>query len=307
MAKKQIVASAFSVTAAPDDGAKGDRGARLRQTDWAEGKQYLSGADGELWYDVVLYKDMLYLCLKSHTSSSANNPQTSVANQLGYWEKAIDWVFIATKLLLSEKIKADDIDVDNLVAKNVQAEDASGNVTCRVNGKTGEVYVKGQITATSGSFTGEIIAKSGKIGGFTLESGSLFWKGRDYFGNDSRSVRIGVPTDANSGMIDVSFNGAITGKFGIKVIGSNSGGACIYASRYASEESRSYPKEGNTYAAYFDGGVFVSENLTSELCLADKFGAVVARNADGSVSYYEGVDFNFGSMIFRKGLLVNRA
>ena len=230
-----------------------------------------------------------------------------MANQLGYWEKAIDWVFIATKLLLSEKIKADDIDVDNLVAKNVQAEDASGNVTCRVNGKTGEVYVKGQITATSGSFTGEIIAKSGKIGGFTLESGSLFWKGRDYFGNDSRSVRIGVPTDANSGMIDVSFNGATTGKFGIKVIGSNSGGACIYASRYASEESRSYPKEGNTYAAYFDGGVFVSENLTSELCLADKFGAVVARNADGSVSYYEGVDFNFGSMIFRKGLLVNRA
>ena len=46
MAKKQIVASAFNVTAAPDDGAKGDRGARLRQTDWAEGKQYLSGADG---------------------------------------------------------------------------------------------------------------------------------------------------------------------------------------------------------------------------------------------------------------------
>ena len=294
MAKKQIAASVFNVTAAPDDGAKGDRGARMRQTNWAEGKQCLSGADGELWYDVVLYKDLLYLCLKSHTSSTSNNPQTSVANQLGYWEKAIDWVFIATKLLLSEKIKADDIDVDNLVAKNVQAEDASGNVTCRINGKTGEVYVKGQITATSGSFTGEIIAQSGKIGGFTLESGSLFWKGRDYFGNDSRSVRIGVPTDAASGMIDVSFNGATTGKFGIKVIGSNSGGACIYASRYSEESSRSYPSAGNTYAGYFDGGVFVSENLTSGLCLADKFGAVVSRNADGSVSYNEGIDYNFG-------------
>ena len=134
MTKKQIVASTFNVTAAPDDGAKGDRGARLRQTDWAEGKQYLSGADGELWYDVVLYKDMLYLCLKSHTSSSANNPQTSVANQLGYWEKAIDWVFIATKLLLSEKIKSEYIDVDDLVVKNVQVEDADGNVICRING-----------------------------------------------------------------------------------------------------------------------------------------------------------------------------
>lgn len=262
MAKKQIVASTFNVTAAPDDGAKGDRGARMRQTNWAEGKQYLSGADGELWYDVVLYKDMLYLCLKSHTSSSANNPQTSVASQLGYWEKAVDWIFVATKLLLSEKIRSEYIDVDDLVVKHVEAKDAAGNVTCRINGKTGEVYVKGKIIATSGSFAGEIIAQSGKIGGFTLESGSLFWKGRDYFGNDSRSVRIGVPTDAASGMIDVSFNGATTGKFGIKVIGSNSGGACIYASRYSEEGSRSYPSAGNTYAGYFDGGVFVSENLT---------------------------------------------
>ena len=105
-----------------------------------------------------------------------------------------------------------------MVVKHVEAKDAAGNVTCRINGKTGEVYVKGKIIATSGSFAGEIIAQSGKIGGFTLESGSLFWKGRDYFGNDSRSVRIGVPTDAASGMIDVSFNGATTGKFGIKVI-----------------------------------------------------------------------------------------
>lgn len=307
MAKKQIVASAFNVTAAPDDGAKGDRGARMRQTNWAEGKEYLSGADGELWYDVVLYKDMLYLCLKSHTSSSANNPQTSVAGQSGYWEKAVDWIFVATKLLLSEKIRSEYIDVDDLVVKHVEAKDAAGNVTCRINGKTGEVYVKGKIIATSGSFAGEIIAQSGKIGGFTLESGSLFWKGCDYFGKDSRSVRIGVPTDAGSGMIDVSFNGATTGKFGIKVIGSNSGGACIYASRYSEEGSRSYPGVGNTYAGYFDGYVFVSETLTSGLCLADKFGAVVSRNSDGSVSYYEGVDFNFGSMIFRKGLLVNRA
>ncbi|WP_044272479.1 hypothetical protein [Bacteroides timonensis] len=307
MAKKQIVASVFNVTVAPEDGAKGERGARLRQTDWAAGKQYLSGADGELWCDVVLYRDSLYLCLRSHTSSTANNPQTSVANQLGYWERAVDWIFVATKLLLSEKIKSEDIDVDNLVAKNVEAVDASGNVTCRINGRTGEVYIKGEITAIGGSFTGEIIAQSGKIGGFSLESGMLYWKGRDYFGNDSRSVRIGVPTDANSGMIDVSFNGATTGKFGIKVIGSNSGGACIYSSRYSTESARSYPGAGSTYAAYFDGGVFVSETLTSKLCLADKFGAVVSRSADGSVSYYEGVDFNFGSMIFRKGLLVNRA
>lgn len=164
MAKKQIVASTFNVTAAPDDGAKGDRGARLRQTDWAEGQQYLSGADGELWYDVVLYKDMLYLCLKSHTSSSANNPQTSVASQLGYWEKAIDWVFIATKLLLSEKIKAEYIDTDDLVVKNVQVEDADGNVICRINGRTGDAsFAKGNILFGS---DGSIVCNKGifKVG-----------------------------------------------------------------------------------------------------------------------------------------------
>ena len=74
---------------------------------------------GMMWFRT---KNLLYLCVKSHTSSSANNPQTSVANNLGYWEKAQDWVFVATKLLLAERIKAEDIDADNLVAKNVDVE-----------------------------------------------------------------------------------------------------------------------------------------------------------------------------------------
>ena len=107
---------------------------------------------------------MLYLCLKSHTSSSANNPQTSVANQLGYWEKAIDWVFIATKLLLSEKIKSEYIDVDDLVVKNVQVEDADGNVICRINGRTGDAsFAKGNILFGS---DGSIVCNKGifKVG-----------------------------------------------------------------------------------------------------------------------------------------------
>lgn len=62
MAKKQIVASAFSVTAAPDDGAKGDRGARLRQTDWAEGKQYLSGLMAS-YGTMLYYTKICYICV----------------------------------------------------------------------------------------------------------------------------------------------------------------------------------------------------------------------------------------------------
>ena len=107
---------------------------------------------------------MLYLCLKSHTSSSANNPQTSVASQSGYWEKAVDWVFIATKLLLSEKIKSEYIDADDLVVKNVQVEDADGNIICRINGRTGDAsFAKGNILFGS---DGSIVCDKGifKVG-----------------------------------------------------------------------------------------------------------------------------------------------
>lgn len=115
-------------------GAQGNKGAKLRMTDWAVGQQCLEGKEGEEWYDVKVYNSKLYLCIKSHTSSTANNPQTSVADNLGYWALATDWEFVATKLLLAEKIKADQIDADGLTAKNVD--------------------ISGKITATSGTIGG---------------------------------------------------------------------------------------------------------------------------------------------------------
>ena len=87
---------------------KGDKGARLRLRDWAVGQSLLRGSAGEEWYDVSLYKDKLYLCIKSHTATTANNPQTSVAGNLGFWEVAQDWAFVATKLLLADRINAKD-------------------------------------------------------------------------------------------------------------------------------------------------------------------------------------------------------
>lgn len=149
-----------------------------------------------------------------------------------------------------------------------------------------------------------IDADSGFIGGFTLDNGSLYWKGYGWWGGDARSVRLGVPSDDKSGVIDVNFNGSATGRFGVRAVGSNAGGACIYASRYSSESERSYPNMNNTYAGFFDGGVFVKGNISSELCLADNFGAIVSRHADGNIEYNQGIDYNFGTMLFRKGLLV---
>lgn len=176
-----------------------------------------------------------------------------------------------------------------------------GLVTANDNFK---ILQDGSIETKNAKIYGTVYAEDGKIGGFTLDDGSLYWKGYDYFGGDSRSVRIGVPSNNNSGMIDINFNAATEGKFGIKVIGSNSGGACIYASRHSSENERSYPIMGQTYAGYFDGAVFVKGTVSSELCISDNFGAINGRNPDGSISYNQGIDYNFGTMLFRKGLLV---
>lgn len=134
-----------------------------------------------------------------------------------------------------------------------------------------------------------IDANSGFIGGFTLDNGTLYWKGYDYFGGDSRSVRLGVPTNSKSGMVDVSFNGATEGRFGVKVVGSNSGGACVYASRYSTENERSYPNSNNTYAGFFDGGVFVKGSLLCDTFFANEFGTSWSINGDGSYSYRKGV------------------
>lgn len=122
--KQTRVVTTFEVTTVPKDGADGKdgkKGARMRMRDWATDTDYLSGSDGEEWYDVVDYSDMLYLCLTSHRSGTTT-PQEDVANHGGNWEAATEWVFIATKLLLAERIKSDMIDTSDLVAKRIYTD-----------------------------------------------------------------------------------------------------------------------------------------------------------------------------------------
>lgn len=127
-------------------GPQGKKGAKLRMRDWAQGVHYLSGDEDELYYDVVLYNGKLYLCLVSHTSvSGSNDPITSVSQQKGFWELAQDWIFIATKLLLADKINSEQIDVDSLKVKHLDGAD--GTFT-------------GKLVAASGSFTGSLLTNS---------------------------------------------------------------------------------------------------------------------------------------------------
>lgn len=139
----------------------GKQGAKMRMRTWTADTEYLSGADGEDFYDVVIYLEKLYLCTKTHTSKSGtNDPVTSINGYLGFWESAQEWTFVATKLLLAEKIKAEQIDADGIKAQNVDIE--------------------GKITATSGMFSGDINIGNGanKIsqdGSGSLAKGNISW------------------------------------------------------------------------------------------------------------------------------------
>lgn len=173
--------------------------------------------------------------------------------------------------------------------------------------KLGTTIVVGGYLNTDLIKVRRIDADSGFIGGFTIENGRLVWTRSGYFGGSSRSLKLGSGT-AKEGVVNVTFNAETDGRFGIASIGSNFGGACIYASRNLNASDRSYPLASTTYAGFFDGGVYVKGSLSSELCLADNFGCITSRNSDGSINYYQGIDFDFGSnMKFRKGLLVSIA
>lgn len=126
----------------------GKQGAKLRMRTWTENVVYLQGADGEEFYDVVVYNDKLYLCTKTHTSGHDNNPSASISGYLGYWESSQEWTFVATELLLTKKIKANQIDATGL-------------------------------TATDVDISGEITAKSGKIGGWNINGNNLICNGFD--------------------------------------------------------------------------------------------------------------------------------
>ena len=123
------------------DGRIGNKGAQPRTRVWSKNDSYLQGKDDEQWYDISLYRDddkseyERYLCLVSHPPRNIT-PKDDVAQGLGFWGHATEYEFLATRLALAERIKADQIDADGITAKDV-------NIT-------------GHIEATSGTFSGAI-------------------------------------------------------------------------------------------------------------------------------------------------------
>ena len=135
-----------------------------------------------------------------------------------------------------------------------------------------------------------IDADGARVGGFTIDAGRLYWKARDYFGGDSRSLKLGVSKTDMEGIVDVAFNAATQGRFGVKAVGANAGGAAIYASSKSSGQS--YPITANSYAGYFDGGVHVNGAVYSNIILANEIGTEWSLGSNGTYSYRRGVTQN---------------
>ena len=185
-----------------------------------------------------------------------------------------------------------------LTADNIQLE---GLVTANGNFN---ILEDGSIETSNAKIYGSVYAYDGKIGGFTLESGRLYWKAGDYLGNDSRSLKLGISNDSMEGVVDVSFNAATQGRFGVKSVGSNPGGAAIYAS--SKSDGQTFPVMGNTYAGYFDGGVHVNGAVYCGDILSNNFGTGWTLGNDGTYSYRKGVTGNFKwSIKSESGMLAN--
>ena len=105
-----------------------------------------------------------------------------------------------------------------------------------------------------------IDAEVGFVGGFTIEKGRLIWTRSDYFGGTSRSLKLGSGT-SKEGVVNVTFNPATDGRFGVAAIGANAGGsAAIYGS---SKTNPTYPSN-YIYAGFFDGNVHVIGDVSAK-------------------------------------------
>ena len=186
------------------DGAQGSKGAKMRMRTWESSENYMQGAEGEDFYDIVLYGTQLYLCIKSHYSSASNAPNVSTT----YWESAQQWTFIATQFLLAGKIVSDKITADLIDATNLVATD---------------VDISGKITATSGKIGGWAISGNDLICyGFNTRinveaSGSRFMRI-----NDSEEVMCSIRADGNTGL-GLSTYGEDNNTIGLDVLCNASG------------------------------------------------------------------------------------
>jgi len=259
----------------------GDRiSAQVKRVDYInntiEAAGWITKADGNIWWASKTLENgntIISYINQSYGSTTIHSNRINL-------EGAVSFSSLNSSLQSAINGKADLSDLGELAYKDA-VEAAQLGSTIVIGGYLNTDLIKVR----------RLDATTGFIGGFTLDSGRLNWKARDYFANDSRSLKLGVSTTDTEGVVDVAFNAATTGRFGVKAVGSNMGGAAIYGSTGA----LTYPSYGMTYAGYFVGSVDVrdtSNGLISDVCASKSFRVIQSRNADGTYTYHNGVNWN---------------
>lgn len=147
-------------------GVFGDSGLSYRYSKWEEGFEYRNDnnpfyrdSNGKGIVDVVFADDITiwdpatdpnnppaaWICRQTHTSASAR-PLPSQGQSNAYWTAMNSTAPILTALVLARKIKADEIDVDTLHVKHLDAADGTFKGTFNVNA----TYVEEEANYTHG-------------------------------------------------------------------------------------------------------------------------------------------------------------
>lgn len=144
---------------------------------------------------------------------------------------------------------------------------------------------------------GEIVADSGRVGGFKIQGGILSWTGSDYFGGETHGLQLGwvvVRTGQYRPLI-----GELTWNTYLKISSTwqamplmvyTTNGAGIFSTIH-SEGSADvvYPSDYTAYAGWFDGSVMVTDTLMGRYWATadDKL------PGQGGLGYgYQGISFN---------------
>lgn len=143
----------FKTVADGQPGAKGDRGPALRGpqawSDCAVGYVFQSGASGEEYKDVVLYGNNYYSCIKSHTKTADNNPESTADTNSGLWKLADKLEIVATKILLAQYALVKNLGVEAIEMKDkndkIIFQAKGGKVICN-SGTFNNITVKGNST-----------------------------------------------------------------------------------------------------------------------------------------------------------------
>lgn len=146
----------------------GDRGPRVRGprawSDCPVGTSFMSGAEGEPSYDVVLYNGHYYDCDKSHTKTADNYPGSAISEQQGYWNLAFEQDLVATKIMLATYAL-----VKNLGVECIDMRDGNNDILCQI--KDGNVICK--LGLFENITVREAAIESGRVGGFKISGGTL--------------------------------------------------------------------------------------------------------------------------------------